>query len=183
MRWEALFADLEGEFAEAERQELDVELRDRERREAGMLRLVDRLAGAEAAEIAVHVPGSVLTGQLRAVGADWLLMSAGPAREALVPLAAVLAVTGLTRQSRAPGAEGEVGARLRVAYALRALARDRAGVTIALRDGSQVSGTLDRVGADFVEVAEHPAGEARRAGAVSGVRTVPHAAICVVHST
>jgi hypothetical protein len=183
MRWEALFADLEAEFEEAARADLDLELRDRQRRESSLLRLVDRLAAAEGAEITVHVPDTVVTGQLRAVGADWLLISVGTTREAIVPLAAVLAVAGLSSRSRAPGAEGEVGARMRLGYALRALARDRAGVTLVLSDGSQVSGTLDRVGADFVEVAEHPAGEARRAGAVIGVRTVPHTAICVVRSS
>jgi hypothetical protein len=49
-------------------------------------------------------------------------------------------------------------------------------------DGTTVDGTFDRVGADFVELAEHARGEPRRAAAVSRVRTVPLAAVAVVRT-
>ena len=45
-----------------------------------------------------------------------------------------------------------------------------------------MSGTVDRVGADFVEMTEHGAGEPRRRAEVSGVRTVPFAALALVRS-
>jgi hypothetical protein len=45
-----------------------------------------------------------------------------------------------------------------------------------------VSGTLDRVGADVVEVSEHGPGEARRRGEVGSVRTVPFSALALVRS-
>jgi hypothetical protein len=75
-----------------------------------------------------------------------------------------------------------VFARLGLGSALRAIARDRVQVVIGLLDGSAVTGTVDRVGSDFVEVAEHGPGEPRRRSEVSGVRAVPFAAVAVVRS-
>ena len=61
-------------------------------------------------------------------------------------------------------------------------ARDRSAVQIVLDDGSVLGGTLDRVGADYVELAEHPADLPRRAEAVQGVRGVVIAGIAVVRT-
>lgn len=182
MRWEALFAELEAEFEAADALTADAELRDRVRRETATVRLVDRLAAAHGTDIAVHVAGALLRGGLSDSGPDWLLLAESPARDALIPLAAVASVAGLGRWSAAPGSEGRVGARLDLAYALRGLARDRAGVTLTLIDGSTCAGTIDRVGADFVEIAEHPAAEARRDRAVLSLRTVPRSALLIVRS-
>jgi hypothetical protein len=55
-------------------------------------------------------------------------------------------------------------------------------VSVRLIDTSTCSGTIDRVGADFVEIAEHAPAEPRRAGAVTAVRTIPRAAILIVRS-
>ena len=43
-----------------------------------------------------------------------------------------------------------------------------------------VSGTVDRVGADFVEMTEHGAREPRRRGEVSAVRTIPFGALALI---
>jgi hypothetical protein len=51
-----------------------------------------------------------------------------------------------------------------------------------LDDGSVLSGTLDRVGADYVELAEHPTDLPRRAEVVQGVRAVVIGAIAVVRT-
>jgi len=63
---------------------------------------------------------------------------------------------------------------------LRGIARDRSAVRLLLRDGSALAGTVDRVGADFVELAAHPAGELRRRVEVRDVLVVPTAALAVV---
>lgn len=180
MRWQGLFDDLEGQFEAAEAAELATEIGERTRREAARLRLVDRLRAAEGAALAVTLPGAgVVRGRLLDTGSDWLLLEEGGAREVLVPLAAVLGVTGTGPRSAAPD-EGPVAKRLDLRWALRGLARSRAGVALGLVDGTQVTGTLDRVGADHLDLAEHGLGEARRAGAVRQVRLVPLSALALV---
>jgi hypothetical protein len=184
MRWQALFDDLEAQLAAADAAELHSEVTDRTRREVGLVRVVDRLVAATGEDVAVAVgAGGVVHGRVLDVGVDWLLVEEIGAREVLVPLAAVQGVTGLVAQSGSPGAEGQVGRRLDLRWALRALARSRAAVAVVLRDGSVVSGTLDRVGADHVDLAEHATGEPRRARAVRQVRLVPLTAVALVRSS
>jgi hypothetical protein len=184
MRWQALFDDLEAQLDAAAAAELAGEVAERSRVEAGRTRLVDRLTAGCGHEVAVTVLGAgVVPGRLLDAGVDWLLLDEGGGREALVPAATVLGVTGLGRASAVPDAEGQVGRRLDLRWALRGLARRRAGVSLVLGDGSTVAGTLDRVGADHVDLAEHGVGEARRAAAVRGVRVVPLAAVALVRSS
>ena len=184
MRWQALFDDLEAQVEAAQAAELHAEVTDRTRREVALLRLSDRLRATQGHPVAVMVWGAgAVHGRLLDAGPDWLLLEEAGLREALVPLGAVLAVTGLGARSAVPGSEGEVGRRLDLRWALRGLARDRAGVSVVLRDGTALAGTLDRVGADHVDVAEHPPGEARRAGAVRQVRVVPLSAVSLLRSS
>ena len=183
MRWDDLFADLEGQLAAAEGAELAAEVADRTRHEAAQLSLLDRLAPAAGHDVRLLVMGAgQVSGRLDQVGAEWLLVSEAAGRQALVVVAAVLSAGGLGARSRAPGQEGRVFARLGLGSALRAIARDRVQVVIGLLDGSAVTGTVDRVGSDFVEMAEHGPGEPRRPSEVSGMRAVPFAAIAVVRS-
>jgi hypothetical protein len=77
---------------------------------------------------------------------------------------------------------GPVRGRLDLRRALRGLARDRSTVQVVLEDGTVVTGTVDRVGADYVEIAEHPVDLPRRAEAVQGVSAVVIAAIAVVRT-
>jgi hypothetical protein len=183
MRWERLFADLEAQLLAAHAAELAGETSERTRRELALVRTPDRLAGSRGHPVAVSVHGpGVLRGVLRDAGVDWLLLEEPGAREILVPLHAVLSVTGLGAATAVPGSEGRVGRRLDLRWALRGLARSRAAVALGLRDGSTLSGTLDRVGADHVELAEHGPGETRRAGAVREVRLVPLGALSAVRS-
>jgi hypothetical protein len=184
VRWERLFADLEGQLEAADDAELAADVGDRSRRELALIRLVDRLRPAIGQSISVRLAGlGLLAGRLSAVGADWLLLDEAAGREALVPARAVLSVSGLGAGTDTPGSEGAVAAKIGLAHALRGVTRDRAAVSVVLIDGSTVSGTLDRVGVDFVEIADHPAGEPRRRDAVRGVWTLPLSAVGVVRST
>lgn len=181
MRWDDLFRDLEAQLEAAEAAELAGEVADRTRREVAALRLVDRLEPGVGHPVRLQVAGcGQVAGTLVDVRPQWLLVDEAPGREALVRLDAVLGVSGLGARSSAPGRDGTVAARLGLAYALRGIARDRLPVTLWLADGSIVAGTLDRVGEDFVELAEHAVGEPRRPAGVAGVRAVPFAALAVV---
>ena len=181
MRWDELFADLDAQLEDAAAAELAGEVADRTRREVALLTLVDRARAAVGHPLRVHLLGSdFVSGLLLDVGAQWLLLRDEAERDVLVPWTAVVSVVGLGLGSVAPGEGGQVFRRLGLTAALRAIARDRAAVSVGLVDGSVVSGTLDRVGQDFVEISEHAVDEARRPGRVSVVRTVAHTGLATI---
>lgn len=183
MRWEDLFRDLEAQLEAAEQAELAAEVADRTRAEAARLRMADRLAPAAGHGVRLHVRGAgQVSGRLVSVGSEWLLLDES-GRQVLVPLRAVLAAGGLGRLSRDPEAPvGRVAARLGLSSALRGVARDRLPVSVWLLDGAVLTGTLDRVGVDFLEIAEHSSGEPRRSAELTAVRTVPFEAIAAVRT-
>lgn len=183
MRWRELFADLESAFAEAERADLAAEVADRTRTEYAALHLVDRLRAAVGRPVQLAVTGyGVLHAVLDEVGPDWMLLVEDGGRQSLVVTRAVEGVAGLTPRSAAPGSEGVVADRRDVRHALRGLARNRTPVVVTVVSGAALTGTLDRVGADFVELAEHAVGEQRRAADVRGVRVIPLSALAVLRS-
>jgi hypothetical protein len=55
-------------------------------------------------------------------------------------------------------------------------------VQLVLDDGATLTGTLDRVGADYVELAVHPADAPRRSESVQEVRAVVIGAVAVVRT-
>lgn len=181
MRWDELFADLAAQLEAQRIAERSAEIDDRTRYEFGQLTLVDRLRSAVGGQVRLRCAGGFsMAGRLDRVHPDWLLLTEPAGREALVTAAAVRSVGGLGPWSAAAGAQSQVEARLGLRYALRTIARDRSAVRIHLRDGAALDGTLDRVGADFVELAEHPAGEFRRRAEVTAFVTVAVPAIVAV---
>jgi hypothetical protein len=181
MRWDALFDDLEAQAQSLQRAERAVEVDERARIEVATLRLVDRLRAGVGMPVRLRCAGSLaLDGLLRRVGPDWLLLDEGTGREALVPLAAVQGITGLSRLSTVPESVPVVESRLTLRHVLRGVARDRSPVRVWRVDASVLDATVDRVGADFVEIALHAAGEARRRGDVRDVALVPFAALSAV---
>ncbi|MBC3762831.1 hypothetical protein H7K62_14125 [Quadrisphaera sp. RL12-1S] len=172
MRWDALFADLEAQLDAAD-DDVSAMHAERVRAEVASVELRDRLRAALGQRVALRLAGGeAVDGVLRGAGPDWLLVE-DPAGEALVPTAAVLLLDGLTRSLAAP--PGAVERRLGLASVLRGVARDRSAVRIWLRGdaGGVLTGTVDRVGADHLDLARHAVDEARRPGSVRGVVTVP----------
>lgn len=181
MRWESLFADLEGQLEQEDAAELAAEVAERTRREHAGARLADRVRAVLGGRLTVHlVDGSTVAGTAVDAVPDWLLLEPAPTARVLVPTGAVAGVEGLGRQVAAPA--GVVAARLGLGSALRALARDRAVVRVSVRGGQLLTGTFDRVGADHVDLAQHPADVPRRAGAVTSVRTLPFSALVAVRT-
>jgi small nuclear ribonucleoprotein (snRNP)-like protein len=181
MRWDELFADLNAQVGARQIAERSAEIEDRTRYEFGQLALVDRLRSAIGGQVRIRCAGGVtMAGRLVRVQPEWLLLIEPAGREALVAVTAVRSVGGLGPWSAAAGGQSAVDARLGLRYALRTVARDRSAVRIHLRDGEALDGTLDRIGADFAELAEHPPGEFRRRAEVTGFVTVPFSAIVAV---
>jgi hypothetical protein len=155
VRWDALFADLEAQWEAAEAAELSAEVADRSRREAARLRLVDRLAANVGVAATTRlVNGDVVVGEITSYGPDWALVLDETARSVLLPAASILWVTGLGRMSADPSRPANVESKLDLRFALRRLVRDRGDVLISFIDGTRMTGSLVRVGADFVEVSE-----------------------------
>lgn len=179
VRWEELFTRLDMELQAQERAELSAEVADRTRREHGEVHFVDRLRALVGSEVQLDVAGAgTVQGKVQGVGLDWVLLSTGAAMEALVLSAAIVGLRGATRAAQLGG--GGLTDRMRLTMVLRSLARDRREVLLTRCDGTLVTGTIDRVGADYVEVAEHPAGEARRATSVRTVRLLPLRAVAMI---
>ena len=189
MRWEQLFSDLDARFDELADAEMMAELADRERVATGAISTVERLGGAAGHRLRVRTTaGLAVTGILAKVGPDWLLIQEGAGREALLASSAVAIVEGLSAAT-GPAIKG-VGLRLNLRYALRGVARDRSPVAVVVSGGvgepvslyTEITGTIDRIGADFVEVALHAPWEARRAASVRSVVLVPLSAIVLVRA-
>ncbi|WP_237740683.1 hypothetical protein [Crystallibacter crystallopoietes] len=145
--------------------------------------LGDRLRGQLGRDVRVVVPGgSAFAGTLGHVGSSWLVLQ-DPVRSVLVPLHGIQMIEGLGRHSICEVSAG--ARRLGLGSAFRALARDRAEVVLYFAAGSvptMVTGIIDRVGRDFLELAAVPSGEARRASNVQAVYAVPFAAVAAVAS-
>ena len=181
MRWDALFDDLEAQARAIAQSERAAEVADRSRFEIGAVGVTDRARAAVGRRLRIRLAGGwALAGHLVRCGPDWLLLDDETAHEALVASDHVMSVSGFGRHSATPGTEGAVESRIRMRHVLRGMVRDRSGVQVRLVDSTSVDGTIDRVGADFVEVATHDAGEPRRRHVVRDVQLVPLRAIAAV---
>lgn len=189
MRWEQLFNDLDAQFDDLADEQMMAELADRERVALGAVSMGQRIAGALDRPVRVHTTvGLVVAGRLRKVGPDWLLLQEGVGREALVALSALTQVEGLSTSSGPP--MGGVELRLDLRFVLRGLARDRSPVAVVVRGGggdppglyTENTGTIDRIGADFLELAVHAPWEPRRAASVRSILLVPLAAVVLVRA-
>ena len=187
VRWDNLFDDLEGQL-ENELTAEDAELRaEEERLRLGRLGLRQRLAGVRDGPTGSRVLQVVLVGAqtitLRPTvfGRDWLaadLLEAGAGTpQCILPFGAIAAVVLHTDQVVPSLAEvvdepARMVDRIGLPFVLRDLCRRRKSLQIQTGVG-QVTGTIDRVGRDHIDVAVHAAGTLRRASEVQQLRIVP----------
>jgi hypothetical protein len=174
-----LFDDLDAQLEAAERAERAAESADLRRMEVSRISLAERLGAAVGADVTLSIEGvDTVAGELRQVGHDWLLVDSAPGGETVVALAAVVSASGLPVGAAPPADEAD--RRLGLGLVLRRLARDRLPVTVVTRTGAGWTGTVDRVGVDHLDLAEHAADQPRRATDVRRVRTIAFAAVAIV---
>lgn len=193
MRWDELFADLEGRLEhelDLERQGLAAEEERLRLARIGLRERVLAMARGGDTVTLLLADGEALAVRVESAGRDWIAgeVTAGAARHAVVvPIVAIVGVT-LERDQLELGLRPapdevlpELSARLGLAFVLRDLCRRRAGVE--LRTGVGVlTGTIDRVARDHLDLAEHEPGEPRRDRIVRRIRLVPFDAIIRVRA-
>lgn len=174
VRWETLFADLEAQLQSEQDAAFDAEVADRVRIERTSVCLLDRVRAGIGRPLSVHlVQGEPVSGEIADAGADWLLVRTRRG-DVLVPLAAVCRVDGLGPSALAGGT---LARRITLSVVLRGLADQRCAVSVQLRGGTVLSGSVQRVGRDHLDLAMHPVDEPWRAGAEC---TLPFAAVVLV---
>lgn len=187
MRWDRFFDDLEGQLAsewEAERAALDTEA---ERLRLSRVSLRERLTalvgrvredGTVSFEIA---DGTVLPAEVTGVGADWVALDDRGAAAIVVPFASICAIgmphADVLRTARPAPRASALADRMTLGFVVRDLVRRRVAVTVHLLHGRALAGTIDRAGADHLDLALHEPGTPRRASEVTGHRIVPFAAV------
>jgi len=186
VRWDELFADLEGQLEQglgAEEREIELE---EERLRVGRAALRDRVAAIAQHPDALRVrliDGSAVEIVPRTVGRDWVSGDlAGTAAQVVLPLAAVDALlpsTDQVQRSLAPASLGAVTDRIGVAFLLRDLARRRRTLQLTTPAGV-VTGTIDRVGRDHLDLAVHPLDGWRRPSAVARIEVLALARILLI---
>lgn len=180
MRWDRLFNDLQAQMDADGQRELDLEVSDRTRRERAQVGLHERLVAHRGLGVELRLAaGVVVTGSVADAGLDWLLVGDGNDRGSLVPFRAIVTINGLGIRA-ATGTSVVTAKRFGLGYALRGLSRDRSVVSLTDICGSVTTGTIDAVGADALDLSEHPADVARRAVNIVARRVIPFTAIVVV---
>jgi len=180
MRWDRLFNDLQAQMDADEQRELDLEVSDRTRRERALVGLHERLSAHRGLGVELRLTAGVqVSGTVADAGSDWLLVHDHGERGSLVPFHAIVAINDLGVRAAA-GSGVAMARRFGLGYALRGLSRDRSVVSLADVGGSVTTGTIDAVGADALDLSEHPLDVARRSENIVARRVIPFAAIVVV---
>lgn len=174
-----VFEDLEAEFEAGLRREAEQEATAAVRAEVGTTPLWEQLARRAGAQAVVRAGSRLLRGTLAASYPDFLVLQANDGAQHLVRFQAASVALPPGRATLRPPPDG-TRRRYNLALALRELARRREPVRVELADGGTAEGTIEAVGSDYLELAEHEVGEARREAAVTARRFVAFAAIALV---
>jgi hypothetical protein len=175
-----VFDELEAEFEAGLRREADQETVAAVRAELGSTVLWEQLARRLGTDMVATAGDRVLRGSAVASYPEFLVLRADDGAEHLIPYGPAVSVVLPAEPPPLRPTPGPVIRRYQLALALRELARRRDPVRVALGDGTSVDGTIEAVGRDYLELAEHDPGEARRRAAVRARRFVGFTAIVAV---
>jgi hypothetical protein len=179
-RMRRAFDDLEAEFEAGLRLEAEQETVAAVRAELGSTVLWEQLARRVDSEVVAFAGPRTLRGSVAASYPEFLVLRAADGGEHLIRYGPAISFALPAEPPALRPAPGPAVRRYQFALALRELARRREPVRVALVDGTGVDGTIEAVGSDYLEVAEHDPGEARRRAAVRARRFVGFAAVATV---
>jgi hypothetical protein len=175
-----VFDELEAAFEAGLRREAEQEALAAVRAELGETVLWEQLARRVGTHAVVLAGARVFRGAIVASYPEFLVLRADDGTEHLVRYGPAISV-GLPPESpELQPAPAPAARRYQFALALRELARRREPVRVELVDAARVDGTIEAVGSDYLEVAEHDPGEARRRAAVRARRFIGFAAVVAV---
>ncbi len=154
MDWQDLLAELEAEaeaLADRQREALAADLARDERRHVG---ISQRLAACIASTVSVQLAsGEALTGQVDAVGSDWVLIS-DHHREHVVLLSHVHSIKGLSAQAKVISTS-RIVAFMNAHWLLVRICQQRSQVSLRLVSGELCTARIEKVGADHLDLSNH----------------------------
>jgi hypothetical protein len=175
-----VFDELEGEFEAGLRREAEQEALAAVRAEVGATVLWEQLARRIGSETTVLAGARAFRGGVVASYPEFLVLRAIDGTEHLIRYGPAVSVALSAQPPALRPAPPAAARRYQFALALRELARRREPVRVELVEGARCDGTIEAVGSDYLEVAEHDLGEARRRAAVRARRFVGFAAVVAV---
>jgi hypothetical protein len=175
-----VFDELEAEFDAGLRREAEQEGLAAVRAELGSTVLWEQLARRIGSEAAVLAGGRAFRGATIASYPEFLVLRAVDGTEHLIRYGPEISVAVPAEPPTLRPTPTAATRRYQFALALRELARRREPVRVELVDGTRCDGTIEAVGSDYLEVAEHDLGEARRRAAVRARRFLGFAAVVAV---
>jgi hypothetical protein len=174
------FDDLEAEFEAGLRREAEQEATSALRAGIGETVLWEQLARRVGTEAVARAGARLLRGVVAAGYPEFLVLRAADGSEHLVRHGPAVSVALPPEPPRLQPTPAGIARRYQLALALRELARRREPVRVELADGGRVDGTIEAVGSDYLEIAEHEPGDAPRRAAVRARRFIGFTALVAV---
>ena len=175
-----VFDELEAEFDAGLRREAEQEAVAAVRAELGSTVLWEQLARRIGSDAVVLAGARTFRGATVASYPEFLVLRADDGTEHLIRYGPAVSVALPAEPPTLRPTPNPAARRHQFALALRELARRREPVRVELADGTSCDGTIEAVGSDYLEVAEHELGEARRRVAVRARRFVGFEAVVAV---
>jgi hypothetical protein len=175
-----VFDELEAEFEAGLRREAEQEAVAALRAGIGATVLWEQLARRIGSETVAFAGARAFRGIAVASYPEFLVLRAADGSEHLIRYGPAVSVALPPQPADLRPTPATTTRRYQFSLALRELARRREPVRVELVDQTTVDGTIEAVGSDYLEVAEHDPGEARRRAAVRARRFVGFAAVVAV---